>query len=177
MATRAQRIHRLIEKSAADRRTGEVLWRPDEPTTLERALQNDFSWTVHDVVGWTRAMPPARRGRSLHSDTGFPLLGAVVERFDGVTVVQAFFDGRLFDAALTGFRAFSFKGHPGASGVVWYRDARSGVIVVGTVNQLAQRRLPYQLMIRTAAAAASEGGTRDDRGRAIVRRAPAGTRS
>jgi len=342
MATREQRIHRLIEKSAADRRTGEVLWRvvgadgldvvhgdldrpffiasvsklftvvclaqlrgeglldwdapiagylpdldlsglavesgrdvsseitvrevmshtagladyfegarPDEPTTLERALQNDFSWTVHDVVDWTRAMPPAQRGRGLYSDTGFQLLGAVVERLDGrpfaasvqariteplsltgtslftlddldrlesiavirhgdrelrlpgllasagadggivstlrdgVTVVQAFFDGRLFDAALlnemltdwhrifapleygtgvmrfrlpavlTGFCSFSFEGHSGASGVVFYRDARSGVIVVGTLNQLAQRSLPYQVMIRTAAAAAS----------------------
>ncbi len=58
-------------------------------------------------------------------------------------------------AVLTGFRSFEFQGHSGASGVVWYRDARSGVIVVGTVNQLAQRSLPYQLMIRTAAAAAS----------------------
>jgi len=38
---------------------------------------------------------------------------------------------------------------------IFYRDARSGVIVVGTVNQLKQRQLPYQLMIRTAAAAAS----------------------
>jgi len=102
-----------------------------------------------------------------------------------VTFVQAFFDGRLFDktlldemltdwnriftpleygtgvmrfrlpAVFTGFRSFEFQGHSGASGVVWYRDARTGVIVVGAVNQLKQRSLPYQLMIRTAAAAAS----------------------
>lgn len=342
MATREQRIHRLIEKSAADRRTGEVLWRvvspdgldvvhgdldrpffvasvsklftvaclaqlrdegrldwdapiagylphldlsglavengrdvsgeitvrevmshtagladyfegprPDGPTTLERAMAHDFAWTAEEVVEWTRAMTPARRGRGLYSDTGFQLLDAVVEhldarpfaasvrsriteplglagtfvythadheRFDemavirfgdddlhlplllasvdgqggvvstlrdGVTFLQAFFDGRLFDkalldemltdwhrifrpleygtgvmrfrlpAVLTGFRSFSFEGHSGASGVVWYRDARSGVIVVGTVNQLKQRQLPYQLMIRTAAVAAS----------------------
>ena len=343
MATREQRIHRLIEKSAADRRTGEVLWRvvtpdasldvshgdldrpffvasvsklftvvclaqlrtegrldwdaaiagylpqldltglaveqgrdvsaeitvrevmghtagladyfegtrPDGPTTLERAIAQDFSWTAEEVIEWTRAMTPARRGRGLYSDTGFQLLDAVVEhldarsfaesvrariteplglagtyvythadhaRFDemavirngtddlhlplllasvdgqggvvsslrdGVTFLQAFFDGRLFDKSLldemltdwhrifspleygtgvmrfrlpavfTGFRSFSFEGHSGASGVVWYRDARSGVIVVGTVNQLKQRQLPYQLMIRTAAAAAS----------------------
>ncbi len=342
MATREQRIHRLIEKSAADRRTGEVLWRvvspdgldvvhgdldrpffiasvsklftvaclaqlrdegrldwdapiagylphldlsglavengrdvsgeitvrevmshtagladyfegprPDGPTTLERAMAHDFAWTAEEVVEWTRAMTPARRGRGLYSDTGFQLLDAVVEhldarpfaasvrsriteplglagtfvythadheRFDemavirfgdddlhlplllasvdgqggvvstlrdGVTFLQAFFDGRLFDKALldemltdwhrifspleygtgvmrfrlpamfTGFRSFEFQGHSGASGVVWYRDARSGVIVVGTVNQLKQRQLPYQLMIRTAAVAAS----------------------
>jgi hypothetical protein len=55
----------------------------------------------------------------------------------------------------TGFCPFSFEGHSGASGVVFFRDARSGAIVVGTVNQLAQRQLPYQLMIRTAAVAAS----------------------
>lgn len=343
MATREQRIHRLIEKSAADRRTGEVLWRvvtpdgrldvvhgdldrpffiasvsklftvvclaqlrdegkldwdapiagylsdldltglavdkgrdvsreitvrevmghtagladyfegprPDGPTTLDRALQNDFGWGEAEVIEWTRAMTPARRGRGLYSDTGFQLLDGVVERLDGrpfaesvreritaplgldrtyvfttdtldrfdemavirhadrdlrlplllascggqgavvstlrdgVAFVQAFFDGRLFDttlldemltdwhrifspleygtgvmrfrlpAVLTGFRSFEFQGHSGASGVVFYRDARSGVIVVGTVNQLQQRQLPYQLMIRTAAAAAS----------------------
>ncbi|UTT63260.1 serine hydrolase domain-containing protein [Microcella humidisoli] len=342
MATREQRIHRLIEKSAADRRTGEVLWRvvspdgldvvhgdldrpffvasvsklftvvclaqlrdegkldwdapiagylpdldltglavdngrdvsdeitvrevlghtagladyfegprPDGPTTLKRALQSDFGWGEAEVVEWTRAMTPARRGRGLYSDTGFQLLDGVVERLDGrafaesvraritaplgldhtyvftsdtldrfdemaviryadrdlrlplllascggqgavvstlrdgVAFVQAFFDGRLFDkklldemlinwhrifspleygtgvmrfrlpAVLTGFRSFEFQGHSGASGVVFYRDDRTGVIVVGTVNQLKQRQLPYQLMIRTAAAAAS----------------------
>ena len=343
MSTREQRIRRLIEKGAADRRTGEVLWRvvapdgsldvahgdldrpffiasvsklftvvclaqlrvegrldwdapiagylpdldlgglavengrdvsaeitvrevmshtagladyfegsrPDGPTTLERALQSDFGWGEAEVIEWTRAMTPARRGRGLYSDTGFQLLDGVVERLDGrsfaesvrariteplgldhtyvfttdtldrfdemavirygdrdlrlplllascggqgavvstlrdgVTFLQAFFDGRLFDAGLhdemltdwhrifspleygtgvmrfrlpavfTGFRSYEFQGHSGASGVVWYRDARSGTLVVGTVNQLKQRQLPYQLMIRTAAAAAS----------------------
>ncbi len=343
MATREQRIHRLIEKGAADRRTGEVLWRvvapdgsldvshgdldrpffiasvsklfttvclaqlrdegrldwdapiagylpdldltglavengrdvsgeitvrevmahtagladffegprPDGATTLERAMTNDFAWIEADVIEWSRAMTPARRGRGLYSDTGFQLLDSVITRLDGrsfaesvrariteplglagtwvftldtldrfdemtvirhgdhdlalplllascggqggvvstlrdgVTFVQAFFDGLLFDktlldemltdwhrifnpleygtgvmrfrlpAVLTGFRSFEFQGHSGASGVVFYRDARSGVIVVGTVNQLKQRQLPYQLMIRTAAAAAS----------------------
>ncbi len=342
MATREQRIHRLIERSVADRRTGEVLWRvvspdgldavhgdldrpffiasvsklftvaclaqlrdegrldwdapiagylpdldlrglavdggrdvsgeitvrevmahtagladyfegprPDGPTTLERALRSDFGWGEAEVVEWTRAMTPARRGRGLYSDTGFQLLDGVVERLDGrafaesvrarvteplglagtfvftpdtldrfdemavirhgdrelrlplllascggqgavvstlrdgVTFLQAFFDGGLFEttlldemltdwhrifspleygtgvmrfrlpAVLTGFRSFAFEGHSGASGVVWYRDARTGVIVIGTVNQLQQRQLPYQLMIRTAAVAAS----------------------
>lgn len=342
MADREQRIRRLIEKSVADRRTGEVLWRvvgrdrvdvvhgdldrpffiasvsklftvaclaqlrdegrldwdsaiaaylpdldlsglavengrdvsaeitvrevmshtagladyfegtrPDGPTTLERALEADFAWSETDVVEWSRAMTPARRGRGLYSDTGFQLLDGIVERLDGrsfaesvraritaplgltgtyvfttdtldrfdemavirhgdrdlrlplllascggqggvvstlrdgVTFLQAFFDGNLFEkalldemltdwhrifspleygtgvmrfrlpAVLTGFRSFEFQGHSGASGVVFYRDARSGVIVVGTVNQLKQRQLPYQLMIRTAAAAAS----------------------
>lgn len=222
--------------------------RPDGPTTLERALQRDFGWSEAEVVEWSRAMTPARRGRGLYSDTGFQLLDGVVERLDarpfaesvraritaplgldhtyvfttdtldrfdemavirhgdrelrlplllascggqggvvstlrdGVTFVQAFFEGRLFDAALLGemlsdwhrifspleygtgvmrfrlpavltaFRSFSFEGHSGSSGVVFYREARTGVIVVGTVNQLARRSLPYQLMIRTVAA-------------------------
>jgi CubicO group peptidase (beta-lactamase class C family) len=225
--------------------------RADGPTTLERALQSDFGWGEAEVIEWTRAMAPGRRGRGLYSDTGFQLLDGVVERLDGrtfaesvraritarlgldrtyvfttdtlerfdemavirhgdrelrlplllascggqggvistlrdgVTFLQAFFDGRLFSAALlgemltdwhriftpleygtgvmrfrlpaalTGFRSFEFQGHSGASGVVWYRDARTGVIVVGTVNQLKQRQLPYQLMIRSAAAAHS----------------------
>jgi len=222
--------------------------RPDGPTTLERAMQNDFTWSEADVVAWSRAMTPARRGRGLYSDTGFQLLDSVITRLDGrsftesvraritgplgldhtyvfttdtldrfdempiirhgdrdlrlplllascggqgavvstlrdgVTFLQAFFDGHLFKSALldemltdwhrifnpleygtgvmrfqlpamfTGFRSFEFQGHSGASGVVWYRDARTGVIVVGTVNQLKQRSLPYQLMIRSAAA-------------------------
>lgn len=225
--------------------------RPDGTTTLERAFEKDFTWTTRDTVDWARAMTPARRGRGLYSDTGFHLLGAVVEQLDGrhfadavrariaeplglagtfvftlddldrfddmavirhgdsdlrlpkllastgpdggivstlrdgVTFLRAFFDGRLFDktlldemltdwhriftpleygtgvmrfrlpAVFTGFRSFEFQGHSGASGVVWYRDARTGVIVIGTVNQLKQRSLPYQLMIRTAAAAGS----------------------
>jgi CubicO group peptidase (beta-lactamase class C family) len=225
--------------------------RPDGPTTLERAMQKDFVWSEADVVEWSRAMTPARRGRGLYSDTGFQLLDSVITRLDGrsftesvraritgplgldhtyvfttdtldrfdempvirhgdndlrlplllascggqgavvstlrdgVTFLQAFFDGRLFEKALldemltdwhriftpleygtgvmrfqlpavfTGFRSFEFQGHSGASGVVFYRDARTGVIVVGTVNQLKQRSLPYQLMVRSVAAAAS----------------------
>jgi CubicO group peptidase (beta-lactamase class C family) len=225
--------------------------RPDGPTTLERAMQNDFGWSEADVVSWSRAMQPARRGRGLYSDTGFQLLDSVITRLDnrsfaesvraritgplgldhtyvfttdtldrfdempitrfgdndlrlplllascggqggvvstlrdGVTFLQAFFDGRLFTTALldemltdwhrifnpleygtgvmrfrlpavfTGFRSYEFQGHSGASGVVFYRDARSGVIIVGTVNQLKQRQLPYQLMVRAAAIAGS----------------------
>ena len=227
--------------------------RPDGATTLDRALERDFAWTEADVIEWSRAMTPARRGRGLYSDTGFQLLEGVVTRLDGrpfaesvrariaeplgltgtwvftlddldrfdemavirhgdrdlrlplllascggqgavvstlrdgVDFLQAFFGGRLFDAALldemltdwhrifspleygtgvmrfrlpavlTGFRSYSFEGHSGASGVVFYRDARTHVIAVGTVNQLEQRSLPYQLMMRTAAAARATG--------------------
>jgi len=35
MSTREQRIHRLIERSAADPRTGEVLWRVVSPATSD----------------------------------------------------------------------------------------------------------------------------------------------
>ena len=101
--------------------------------------------------------------------------GVVSTLRDGVTFLQAFFDGRLFDAALldemltdwhrifspleygtgvmrfrlpavfTGFRSFEFQGHSGASGVVWYRDARSGVLVVGTVITVVGYILQHSL--------------------------------
>ncbi len=57
--------------------------RPDGPTTLERAIAADFSWDARDTVEWTRAMTPALRGRGRYSDTGYQLLGAVVEQLDG----------------------------------------------------------------------------------------------
>lgn len=223
--------------------------RPDGPTTLERAITTDMAWDVRDVLEWTRVMRPARRHHGLYSDTGYQLLGALIERIDGrpfadavrariaerltldgtfvfgpehagryldiaairngdgvlhaplmmssvgadgggvstlrdaTHFVEAFFDGRLFDRrllgeiavdwhrifpplqygtgimrfalppVLTGFRRRDFVGHSGASGVVLYREQRTGVIVVGTVNQVQNRSLPYQLMIRTADAA------------------------
>ncbi len=57
--------------------------RPDGPTTIERAIAGDFAWTVGDVIAWTRAMKPGTPGKGLYSDTGFQLLGALIERVDG----------------------------------------------------------------------------------------------
>ncbi len=58
---------------------------------------------------------------------------------------------------LTGFRRVPlFVGHSGASGTVMFRSPELGVTVVGTVNQVKHRSMPYQLMVRTAVAAGGE---------------------
>ena len=63
--------------------------RPDGPTTIERAIAADFGWTVGDVIGWTRAMRPGTPGKGLYSDTGYQLLGALIERVDGRSFADA----------------------------------------------------------------------------------------
>lgn len=56
--------------------------------------------------------------------------------------------------ALTGFRRVPpFVGHSGASGTVMFRAPELGLNVVGTVNQVRKRDLPFQLMVRTTLAA------------------------
>jgi D-alanyl-D-alanine carboxypeptidase len=55
---------------------------------------------------------------------------------------------------MTGFRRVQpFVGHSGASGTVMFRCPERGLTVVGTVNQVKHRSLPYQLLVRTAIAA------------------------
>jgi CubicO group peptidase (beta-lactamase class C family) len=63
--------------------------RPDGPTTIERAIVADVGWTVADVVAWTKAMRPGTPGRGLYSDTGYQLLGALIERVDGRSFAAA----------------------------------------------------------------------------------------
>lgn len=54
---------------------------------------------------------------------------------------------------MTGFRRVPpFVGHSGASGTVMFRCPERGLTVVGTVNQVKHRSLPYQVMVRTAIA-------------------------
>ena len=221
--------------------------RPDGTTTFERAVQQDFSWDLADVIRWTGSMSPGTPGKGLYSDTGYQLLGAAIERIDGRTFwdavaariteplgmqstycfgpqtldrydeispmkygdrdlriplamasvqadggivstlddglvfLDAFFSGRLFPAALlteiqqnwhrifypleygtgimrfrlpavmTGFRRVPpFVGHSGASGTVMFRSPDRRVTVVGTVNQLKKRSMPYKLLVRTS---------------------------
>lgn len=220
--------------------------RPDGPVTFARALTQDFAWDVHDVIEWTSAMPPGTPGKGLYSDTGYQLLGAMIERIDGrgfatsvaariteplgmgqtycfgpetmgryreisplmygdralhiplamasvqadggivstlddgLVFLDSFFGGRLFPssilaeiqqdwhrifypleygtgimrlrlpAVMTGFRRVPpFIGHSGASGTVMFRCPDRGVTVVGTVNQVKQRSMPYKLLVRT----------------------------
>lgn len=221
-----------------------------QPSLFSSLLEQDRSWTVADVVQWTRALKPGTPGRGLYSDTGYQLLGALIERLDGstfadsvqrrivaplgladtyvfgeetidrygsiaqmmagtapleiplamtsvhadggmvstlreaTTILEAFFDGRLVPPAVladmqsdwhpiffpleygTGVMRFrvrwylspvkrvpAFVGHSGASGVVMYRCPDLGLSVVGTLNQVERRSMPYQLMVRTAIAA------------------------
>lgn len=224
--------------------------RKGQPTTFDRVTESDIGWTVSDAVGWTRDLAPGTPGRGLYSDTGYQLLGALIERLEGATYadvvrrriadplgladtyvfgeetsgrydaiapmrlgdrelripqamasvqadggmvstlrdgmafLEAFFDGRLvapevlvemqqgwhpiffpleYGTGVMRFRVrryFSpvvrvppFVGHSGASGVVMYRCPERGLSIVGTVNQIESRSLPYQLMVRSAIAA------------------------
>ncbi len=221
--------------------------RPSGPSTFAQVLTSDFAWDLADVMAWTAQLPPARAGKGRYSDTGYQLLGAVIERVDGrpfaeavrariteplalpdtwcftmasldrydevaallhgpdrlriplamasvqadggivstlddgIAFLDAFFGGRLFPGALlaeiatdwhrifpplqygtgimrfrmnrllTGFRALPpFVGHSGASGTVMFRAPELGLTIVGTVNQLRYRSMPFQLMVRTA---------------------------
>lgn len=221
-----------------------------KPSLFSSLLEQDRSWTITDVLQWTRALKPGTPGRGLYSDTGYQLLGALIERLDGTTfadsvqrrivaplgladtyvfreetidrygsiapmmagaapleiplamtsvhadggmvstlreattILEAFFDGRLVPPAVlaemqsdwhpiffpleygTGVMRFrvrwyfspvtrvpAFVGHSGASGVVMYRCPDRGLSVVGTLNQVQRRSMPYQLMVRTAIAA------------------------
>lgn len=217
------------------------------PSTFTQAITRDFSWDIHDVLAWTAEVPSGARGRGLYSDTGYQLLGAVIEDLDqqsfaesvrtritepldlrdtyvfgpstlddyervsplfigdvrlhipqamasvqadggvvstindGQVFLDAFFNGRLFPAELmpeiagdwhaifrpleygTGIMRFAlprfltgmrrippFIGHSGASGTVMFACPELGLTVVGTVNQIRNRSLPYRLMVRTA---------------------------
>lgn len=66
--------------------------RPDGTTTMQRFLERDFAWDIHDVLRWTRDMQagfaPGTPGRALYSDTNYQLLGAVIERVTGATFAQ-----------------------------------------------------------------------------------------
>lgn len=223
---------------------------PDGTTAFSRAVRADVPWNLADVIEWTREMKPGVPGKGQYSDTGYQLLGAVIERIDGysfadsvrtrvteplglsrtycftehtldrydavavmrfgsaplhiphamasvqadggivstlndsMTFLDAFFDGRLFpqkllteveadwhrifrpleygtgimrfrlSPLLTGFKRLPpFVGHSGASGTVMFRANELGITIVGTVNQLEHRSLPYQLMVRTSLAA------------------------
>ncbi len=215
------------------------------PTTIERAISSDFAWNLSDVLEWSRKMKPVKRGNGLYSDTGFQLLGALIEQIDGSSFsesvrkrvaeplglsstyvfdkstinnyseiaqmlngksklniplamssvqadggivstvgeascfLEAFISGALFPkelleeiatswhpifppldygtgimrfklpAFMTGFRNVpEFIGHSGASGAVMFHSPKLGISVVGTVNQIQKRSLPFNLMIR-----------------------------
>lgn len=57
--------------------------RADGGTTFARVIEQDMAWDFDDVLRWSKAMKPARRGRGHYSDTGYQLLGALIERVEG----------------------------------------------------------------------------------------------
>jgi CubicO group peptidase (beta-lactamase class C family) len=56
--------------------------RRDGSTTFGRVIAHDMAWTLDDVLAWTREMRSGRPGRGAYSDTGYQLLGALIERVD-----------------------------------------------------------------------------------------------
>lgn len=79
---------------------------PSGPSVFERCVTRDFSWSVDDVIEWSRAMVPPRPGRALYSDTGYQLLGAVIEAVSGRSLSQEF-DARIIGPlGLSGTRLF-----------------------------------------------------------------------
>lgn len=218
---------------------------PNGSTTIKKAINSDFAWKLKDVLKQTKAMKPVKRGSSLYSDTGYQLLGALIEQVDGVSFsnsvekriceplglsstyvfnesclnkysevavmlngksplriplamssvqadggvvstvqeaslfLDAFFSGEIFPSPMlkeiatdwhrifqpleygtgimrialpsfmTGFKKLpEFIGHSGASGTVMFRSPELGLTVVGTINQIRNRSLPFKLMIQ-----------------------------
>ncbi|MFM8350269.1 MAG: serine hydrolase domain-containing protein, partial [Actinomycetales bacterium] len=63
--------------------------RPGKATAFARALHADFGWDVRDVLTWSREIGPGRPGKGRYSDTGYQLLGAVIEYLDGHSFAQS----------------------------------------------------------------------------------------
>lgn len=63
--------------------------RPGGETTFARALRFDFGWDVHDVLTWSREIGPGTPGKGRYSDTGYQLLGSVIEQLDGRSFAES----------------------------------------------------------------------------------------
>ena len=63
--------------------------RPGGDTTFARALRDDFGWEVTDVLAWSREIGPGAPGKGRYSDTGYQLLGAVIEQLDGRSFAES----------------------------------------------------------------------------------------
>lgn len=224
--------------------------RDDGVTTLDQMRTRDDGWALSDVIEWSRRMRLPAAGKALYSDTGYQLIGAVIESVagtslrrvlrervcqpvgmsdsflfcsqdipaygdlamlrdgasflhapkamasvqadggmvstvaDGMRFLDAFFGAELFTRptltslmsdwhriffpldygagvmrfqlprVFTGLRTVpAFYGHSGASGTVMFRCPDWGLTVVGTVNQVQSRSLPFRIMVKAALAA------------------------
>lgn len=58
-------------------------------STFDRLRTADLGWSLDDVIAWSRELDPPRAGRARYSDTGYQLLGAVIERTTGRSFADA----------------------------------------------------------------------------------------
>lgn len=63
--------------------------RDDGPPTFQRIVKQDCGWDLDDVIAWTHRVPSGVRGKGLYSDTGYQLLGALIEELDQRTFAQS----------------------------------------------------------------------------------------
>lgn len=63
--------------------------RQDGSTTFSQALGADFGWDLSDVLTWSRDIGPDAPGKGRYSDTGYQILGAVIERLDARPFAQS----------------------------------------------------------------------------------------
>jgi len=63
--------------------------RPGRATTFSQALDADFSWDLGDVLNWSREIGPGAPGKGRYSDTGYQILGAVIESLDARPFAQS----------------------------------------------------------------------------------------
>ncbi|MFM7599177.1 MAG: serine hydrolase domain-containing protein [Actinomycetota bacterium] len=63
--------------------------RPDSATTFAQALDADFAWDLGDVLNWSREIGPGAPGKGRYSDTGYQILGAVIESLDARPFAQS----------------------------------------------------------------------------------------
>lgn len=55
---------------------------PDGGTVFGGVREQDRSWSLDEVLAWSKAMQRPKPGAALYSDTGYQLLGALIEQLD-----------------------------------------------------------------------------------------------
>lgn len=62
--------------------------------TKARAIQQDFSYDLDDMIRWTKQLKPrfapGTKGKAHYADINFDLLGAVIEKVNGTTIADAY---------------------------------------------------------------------------------------
>ena len=103
--------------------------RADGSTTFGRALRADFSWDVRDTLAWSREMGPGAPGKGRYSDTGYQLLGAVIEHVDGRSFAESVRDRICTPLALQQTYVFGVHDLPRYSSVAPLRVGTATVTI------------------------------------------------